>query len=198
MPDRKKPYAVQDKPSDGKGLRPNAAHPVAVPRTAMQEALHAGALEKSQHQPHGVHVARVQQAASLEEAQDKAAHLSLSSGTSPSSGASLGPRRVSFNVGSKEADGPNSGCSLAPADSQSRAISLSELREVMRKMKFTRWLIPTGMLVLPGCPVADRDGSTAEAQGFVSEAFCRFAALCRLENQHTQKLLATYAERLRL
>ena len=132
---------MQNKPPDGKGLQPTA-NPIDVPRTAMQEALHAGALEKSQDQAPGVHVARVQQAASLEEARDKAARMSLSSGTSPSTGGSLGPRRVSFNVGSKEADGPNSGCGLVLADSQSRAISLSELREVMRKMKFTRCLLP--------------------------------------------------------
>ena len=141
LSDRKKLGAVQKKPSDGEGLQPTAK-PVDVPRTAMQEALHAGALEESQDQEHGVHVARVLQAAGLEEARDKAARLSLSCGTSPSTGGSLGPRRVSFNVGSKESDGPNSGCGLVLADSQSRAISLSELRDVMRKMKFTRCLIP--------------------------------------------------------
>ncbi|CAL5220717.1 g2773 [Coccomyxa viridis] len=125
-----------NKLSDEKGAQ-LASYPVDVPRTAMQEALHAGALEQSQDQQHGVCVPRLQQAAHLEEARDKTAGLSLSSGDSPSNG-SLGPRRVSFNVGSKEADGPNSGCSMVLADSQSRAISLSELREVMRKMKFTR------------------------------------------------------------
>lgn len=102
----------------------------------MQEALHAGALEKAQDQQHGLHMSRLQQAASLEEARDKAANLSLDSGHSPSR--SMGSRHVSFNSGSKDADGPTNGCSLKLADSQSRAISLSELREVMRKMKFTR------------------------------------------------------------
>ncbi len=127
---------MQNKLSDEKGAQ-LASKPLDVPRTAMQEALHAGALDQSQDQQHGVPVSRSQQAAQLEEARDKTAGLSLSSGDSPSNG-SLGPRRVSFNVGSKEADGPNSGGSLVLADSQSRAISLSELREVMRKMKFTR------------------------------------------------------------
>ena len=112
----------------------------------MQEALRSGAVGKAQHQQPGDHLPSLQQAASLEEARGKTADLSLSSGNSPPR--SLGPRRVSFNVGSKDADGPNSGCSPSLADSQSRAISLSELREVMRKMKFTRCLLPIRMLVL--------------------------------------------------
>ena len=112
----------------------------------MQEALHAGALEKGQDQRHDSHTSRVQQAASLEEAQDKAADLSLSSGDSLSR--SSGPRHVSFNLGSKDADGPIPGNSPELADSQGRAISLSELREVMRKMRFTRWTSSLGLPVL--------------------------------------------------
>ena len=112
--------------------------PLMFPGTAMQEALHAGALEQSQDQQHGVCVPRLQQAAHLEEARDKDSGLVPQQWGTRRPNGSLGPRRVSFNVGSKEADGPNSGCSMVLADSQSRAISLSELREVMRKMKFTR------------------------------------------------------------
>ena len=137
--------AVQNKLAAEQGLHFGAS-PDDVPRTAMQEALRAGAQDKAQRQQPGVHASSLQQSASLEEARDKTAALSLSSGNSPSK--SLGPRRVSFNVGSKDTDGPNSGCSPSLADSQSRAISLSELREVMRKMKFTRCLLPPRVAVL--------------------------------------------------
>jgi len=73
---------VQDNLPAGKAVQPRA-DPLDVPRTAMQEALHAESLQRPQDQQQDSQVARGQQAASLEEAQAKTSRLSLNSIQSP-------------------------------------------------------------------------------------------------------------------
>ena len=113
-----------------------SAGPASVPRTAMQEALHAGVPQSAQDQQQDVHVAKLQQAADLEDTQNGAAALTLSSGNTPPRPLS-GSRRVSFKLEGKDAAAEN-GSSGTSAGSQHRAISLCDLREVMRRLNFTR------------------------------------------------------------
>lgn len=103
----------------------------------MQEALHVGVVQAAQRQHQDAQASSGQQAASLKEAQDKAASLSLDGGQ-PAPRPLSGSRRVSFNLESRDSEGPAPGCVSTAADTQARPISLCELREVMRKMNFTR------------------------------------------------------------
>ena len=75
-------FAVQDNLPAGKAVQPTA-DPLDVPRTAMQEALHAGGLQRPEDQQQDSQVSRGQQAASLEEAWAKTSMLSLNSNQSP-------------------------------------------------------------------------------------------------------------------
>ena len=117
--------------------------PLDVPRTALQEVLHAGGLQNKQDAQQGARLSKMQQAASLEEAQDMAGNLSLLAEQPPSRPLS-GARRVSFKSEGTDTQVHIGGASdAAGSSSSSRAISLSELREVLRKMNFTRCpLIP--------------------------------------------------------
>lgn len=75
-------FAVQDNLPARKAVQP-AADPLDVPRTAMQEALHAGSLQRPQDQQQDSQVSRGQQAASLDEAWAKTSRLSLNCNQSP-------------------------------------------------------------------------------------------------------------------
>ena len=111
-----------------------------VPRTALQEVLHAGGLQKKHDVQQGARLSMMQHAASLEEAQDMAGNLSLLAEQPPSRPLS-GARRVSFKSEGVDTQVHTGGASDAAGSSSSRAISLSELREVLRRMNFTRCLL---------------------------------------------------------
>ncbi|CAK0783368.1 hypothetical protein CVIRNUC_006567 [Coccomyxa viridis] len=111
--------------------------PLDVPRTALQEVLHAGGLQNKHDAQQGARLSKMQQAASLEEAQDMAGNLSLLAEQPPSRPLS-GARRVSFKAEGNDTQVHTGGASDAAGSSSSRAISLSELREVLRRMNFTR------------------------------------------------------------
>lgn len=114
--------------------------PLDVPRTALQEVLHAGGLQNKHDAQQGARLSKMQQAASLEEAQDMAGNLSLLAEQPPSRPLS-GARRVSFKAEGNDTQVHTGGASDAAGSSSSRAISLSELREVLRRMNFTRCLL---------------------------------------------------------
>ena len=127
---------VQDSALRDQGLQ-SSGTPPDVPRTALQEVLHAGVLQKGQGTQQGAHLFKIQQAVSLQETQDMAGNLSLLAEQSPSRPLS-GERHVSFRSEGNDAQAYIGGASDAAGSSSGRAISLSELREVLRRMNFTR------------------------------------------------------------